>query len=169
MSLSRNEFAGKAYAWGIEDGMAGVERRGWEYFIDGGVADNAYNLGYLVGLARQPKRLAGGSEFDGYSFFVGANLTEYREGFSAGRIINGRLGQPWKVAFDNGASADGGCSLPSDRSEERTRIIRDQVRFAKTQGERQDALNAAMEYSPGVYDMLAHMYPVYELAVQDGR
>jgi hypothetical protein len=40
----------------------------------------------------------GGSIYDGYSYFIGPNLTEYREGFSAGRIISEKLGQPKRLA-----------------------------------------------------------------------
>lgn len=62
-SVPSNPFVSKARQFGIEDGKAGVERRAWEYFLPGGAAEDAYKLGYLLGMAqRQPKRLAGGSE-----------------------------------------------------------------------------------------------------------
>lgn len=54
----RNTFAEQAYQNGISDGAAGI-KGGWEYA--GGAGEYAYSLGHLVGIARAPRRLAGGS------------------------------------------------------------------------------------------------------------
>lgn len=65
-SVSSNPFCHKAYVWGIQDGNEGVERRAWEYFLPGGAAEDAYMLGYLIGMGRRQmpgvKRIGGGSE-----------------------------------------------------------------------------------------------------------
>mgnify|MGYP001573829904 CR=1 FL=1 len=89
-----------AFDWGKEDGLAGTGRRGSVYFCFDTPDYAAYDEGHAEGTA-QRNQLTGKPSpafCQGYQAarssgeYVDGQCSEYRHGYSAGRIINRRLG-----------------------------------------------------------------------------